>query len=105
MRMGKWKLQFPHTFRNSKITPANDGHAGKYVMQKCDLELYDLEADTGESKNIADQHPEIVSKMQALASEKRRELGDRLQKIKGTDNREPGFAEIANWAKPKPTKR
>jgi arylsulfatase A len=102
--MGKWKLQFPHTFRNSKITPANDGHAGKYVMQKCGLELYDLEADIGESKNIAAQHPEIVSKMQALAIEKRSELGDRLQKIKGTKNREPGIAKIANWAKPKPTK-
>ena len=73
--------------------------------KKCDLELYDLEADIEESKNIADQHPEIVSKMQALASEKRRELGDRLQKIKGTDNREPGFAKIASWAKPKSTKR
>lgn len=104
MRMGKWKLQFPHTFRNSKITPANDGHAGKYVMQKSGLELYDLEADIGESKNIATQHPAIVSKMQALAFEKRSELGDRLQKIKGTQNREAGIAKIANWAKPKPTK-
>jgi hypothetical protein len=43
--------------------------------------------------------------MQALAIEKRSELGDRLQKIKGTKNREPGIAKIANWAKPKPTKK
>jgi hypothetical protein len=42
--------------------------------------------------------------MQALAIGKRSELGDRLQKIKGSDNREPAFAKIANWAKPKPAK-
>jgi arylsulfatase A len=102
MRMGKWKLQFPHTFRNSKITPANDGHAGQYVMQKCDLELYDLATDIAESKNVADQHPEIVAKMQALANKKRAELGDRLRKIKGSKNREPGTAAIADWAKSKP---
>jgi hypothetical protein len=101
MRMGKWKLQFPHTFRNSKITPANDGHAGKYVMQECELELYDLEADVAESKNVAKHHPEIVARMQALADKKRIELGDRLRKIEGTKNRDPGTAPIADWAKKK----
>ncbi|MDB4792958.1 arylsulfatase, partial [bacterium] len=79
----------------------NDGHSGKYVMQKCGLELYDLEVDIAESNNLADQHPEIVAKMQALADKKRAELGDNLKKVKGTKNREPGTASIADWAKKK----
>ncbi|MGC6466937.1 MAG: sulfatase-like hydrolase/transferase [Akkermansiaceae bacterium] len=101
MRMGKWKLQFPHKWRNSKISPANDGHAGKYVTKECGLELYDLEADPGESNNLSKEHPEVVKTMQALADKKRAELGDELLKIKGKENREPGRAEIAEWAKPK----
>jgi len=101
MRMGKWKLQFPHQWRNSKISPANDGHAGKYVTQECELELYDLESDPGESKDVSSVYPEIVKKMQALADLKREELGDDLKKVQGKENRQPGFAEIEEWARPK----
>lgn len=99
MRMGKWKLQFPHKWRNSKISPANDGQSGKYVFENVGLELYDLEADPGERKDLAAAHPEIVATMQALADKKRAELGDDATKVKGTENREPGTAPLADWAK------
>ena len=101
MRMGRWKLQFPHQWRDSKTSPANDGHAGKYVTQECELELYDLESDPGESKDVSSVYPEIVKKMQALADLKREELGDDLKKVQGKENRQPGFAEIEEWARPK----
>jgi arylsulfatase len=101
MRMGRWKLQFPHQWRDSKTSPANDGHAGKYVTQECGLELYDLESDLGESKDVSSVYPEIVKKMQALADLKREELGDDLKKVQGKENRQPGFAEIEEWARPK----
>lgn len=101
MRMGRWKLQFPHQWRDSKTSPANDGHAGKYVTQECGLELYDLESDPGESKDVSSVYPEIVKKMQALADLKREELGDDLKKVQGKENRQPGFAEIEEWARPK----
>lgn len=100
MRMGRWKLQFPHQWRDSKTSPANDGHAGKYVTQECGLELYDLESDPGESKDVSSVYPEIVKKMQALADLKREELGDDLKKVQGKENRQPGFAEIEEWARP-----
>ena len=101
MRMGRWKLQFPHQWRDSKTSPANDGHAGKYVTQECGLELYDLESDPGESKDVSSVYPEIVKKMQALADLKREELGDDLKKVQGKENRQPGFAEIEEWARAK----
>ena len=99
MRMGKWKLQFPHKYRNSKVSPANDGQAGTYVFQDVGLELYDLESDPGESKDLAAAHPEVVEKMQALADKKRAELGDDFKKVKGSENRQPGSAPLADWAK------
>ncbi|MFT6499603.1 MAG: hypothetical protein ACJAT6_001740, partial [Akkermansiaceae bacterium] len=37
----------------------------------------------------------------ALADKKRTELGDQLTKVKGTENRKPGNAPVADWAKMK----
>ena len=33
------------------------------------IELYDLSADTGESQNLADQHPDLVRKAEQLLTE------------------------------------
>ncbi|MEJ6719548.1 MAG: sulfatase [Akkermansiaceae bacterium] len=101
MRMGKWKMQFPHQYRIAPENPGNDGHSGKHDFGKTGLELYDSEADPGESKDVAADHPEIVAKMKALADKKRTELGDQLTKVKGTENRKPGNAPVADWAKMK----
>lgn len=90
MRMGKWKLHFPHKWRDSSILPANDGHSGKYVYHKTGLELYDLDADMAEQNNVADANPEVMKKMHVLADAMRQELGDGLTKLKGLENREPG---------------
>ncbi|MDF2378561.1 MAG: DUF1080 domain-containing protein, partial [Verrucomicrobiales bacterium] len=38
--------------------------------------LYDLEDDVEETTDLAEQHPEIVERLQQLADEARRELGD-----------------------------
>jgi arylsulfatase A-like enzyme len=59
VRQGKWKLRLP----NLKT------HYG-YVKDKGskEMELYDLEADLGEKKNMAKDHPEIVAKLQKLAA-------------------------------------
>ncbi|MHC4812023.1 MAG: sulfatase family protein [Planctomycetota bacterium] len=58
VRKGKWKLRLP----NLKV------HYG-YVKDKGsgELELYDLEADLGESKNLAEDKPEVVAELQKLA--------------------------------------
>ncbi len=101
MRMGQWKLQFPHKYRDASLAPGKDGLPGKHGSGKTGLELYDLEADPGESKDLAAEHPEVVAKMKAFADRKRAELGDNLTKIKGTENRKPGNAPVADWAKMK----
>ena len=53
------------------------------------LSLYDLTVDTNETTNVADAHPEVIERMQALAATARVELGDSLTKTKGSLVRTP----------------
>jgi arylsulfatase len=92
MRWKNWKLYFPHTYNSIEgQLPANDGKRGQTKQVKLDFtELYDLNSDKGEKINVAEKHPDIVSKMNEMADEIRKKIGDNLKGIKGTDNREPG---------------
>jgi hypothetical protein len=54
------------------------------------LSLFDLETDPGETTNVADKHPEVVARLQALAERMREDLGDSAGKRKGKGRREPG---------------
>ncbi|CAH8296266.1 Sulfatase, family S1_20 [Mariniflexile fucanivorans] len=55
VRMGDWKAVKYNVLKNPKAP----------------LELYDLTKDIGEKNNVAAQHPEIVSKMEAILKEAR----------------------------------
>ena len=91
VRQGKWKLHFPHKYRSySGVEPGNDGFPGPYATGEAGLELYDIENDISETKDISAQHPEVVQHLQALAQTKREELGDRLTGANGKEIREPG---------------
>jgi len=67
VRSGKWKLYLPlkkkwRNFRgDARPSPAR---------------LYDLDADMGETANLADRHPEVVARLLALAEKARDDLGD-----------------------------
>jgi arylsulfatase len=90
---GQWKLQLPHSYRSLGNQPkATGGIPAKYAKQDITTpELYDLYTDISESKNVAADHPEIVSKLQAYAASVRAELGDTLMKMpKGKGTREAG---------------
>jgi hypothetical protein len=50
IREGNWKLHF--SFRNGVMRP---------------IELYDLKADLGESKNLIDQEPQLVARLESKA--------------------------------------
>lgn len=89
IRSGQWKLHFPHDYRSLK-EPGHGGQPGPYVTKHTDLALYDLENDVSESKNVADQHPEIVRRLRELAEAARADLGDSLTKQRGKGVRPAG---------------
>jgi arylsulfatase A-like enzyme len=86
VRSGHWKLYLPleskwHNFRR-------DGKPTK-------AELYDLEHDLPEAKNLAESKPEIVERLLTYAEKARADLGDAGRP--GAGQREPGWV-----AEPKP---
>lgn len=90
IRNGRWKLHFPHTYRTLDGEPGKDGQPGPYRQEKIELALYDLVEDIGESKNVANEHGDVVRMLTSLADEARKDLGDQLTKQTGKGVREPG---------------
>lgn len=89
VRSGKWKLHLPHTYRFIETAGA-DGKPGKDTYPKIELSLYDLEADIGETTNVADKHPEVVKQLMVFVERAREDLGDSLTKREGKNLRPAG---------------
>ena len=91
MRMGRWKLHFPHAYRSLEGRPGgNNGRPTKYNYgMSIGLELFDLESDPNETINLAEAHPEVVREMSAMADEVRGRLGDTLTGVEGSEVRPP----------------
>ena len=91
VRMGKWKLHFPHGYRTMDGRPGGTGGTpAKYSQARIELALFDLENDIGETTNVAAQYPKIVERIKQLASEARIDLGDSRTKLQGQGTRPPG---------------
>ena len=90
VRSGKWKLHFPHDYRHVGANRGADGKAAGQSNAKIGLSLYDLEADVGETTDVADKHPDVVTRLKALADKARDELGDALTQRQGKGVRPPG---------------
>lgn len=92
VRYGKWKLYFPHRYRTMNgQEPGKDGQPGEYRMIDMEeIELYDVENDISETKNVAKEHPNVVEEIKMLANEMRSRLGDSLLELEGSETREPG---------------
>jgi arylsulfatase A-like enzyme len=91
VRMGRWKLHFPHEYPTLSGRPGGTG--GQPAAQdraRIDRALFDLEEDIGETFNVADRFPEVVARIEALAERMRDELGDSLVGRSGRSLRRPG---------------
>lgn len=116
VRSGDWKLHFPHPYLAVDGEPGRDGKPANfasikpqsiklsglegiasrhgYKIEQLGLSLYDLKNDRGEEKNVADKHPDVVRRLEALAEKMRADLGDSLTKRQGAGVRPPGRAEV-----------
>lgn len=72
VRSGKWKF-----VRKRPAHPPWVGFSGRFAGNAVDeLSLYDLENDIAETTNVANQHPEVLTRLRQLAHEARMDLGD-----------------------------
>lgn len=93
VRSGKWKLHVPHSHRHQTLPAGTGGKPAGEVTARIGLSLFDLEADPGETTNVADQHPDVVSRLMRMIKIGRRELGDSLTQTVGSGVRSPGLVQ------------
>lgn len=112
IRSGNWKLHFAHDYLTVAGPP---GRAGKpanfekmqpksieesgirgiasrhgYEVRRIEQSLFNLKDDPGESRNVADQNPDVIRRLEALAEKARADLGDSLTNRPGSGNRAAG---------------
>jgi arylsulfatase len=94
VRSGPWKLHFPHNYPKPE-PPGGDGKPGNYATKTIAAELFNLEQDIAESKDVAALHPDIVKKLEGYAAQCREDLGDSRTRQTGRNARPPGRLESA----------
>jgi arylsulfatase A len=90
VRSGRWKLHVPHAYRTLDGAPGRDGLPGKYASARIGRALFDLEADPGETTDVAEHHPDIVQRLDGLVSTARADLGDSATGMEGSGVRPAG---------------
>ena len=96
VRSGEWKLYFPRSYRslNGK-NGGKDGIPVKYEQNVVnEKQLYNLKEDPSELKNIVNDHPNIVSKLEKMGNLARYDLGDKLTNVEGTGTRDVGTIKL-----------
>ncbi len=91
VRMGRWKLHYPHDYHTlGGKKGGTDGVPVPYEAAKLGLSLFDMENDPGETTDVKDKHPEIVTAIEKLADRMRADLGDSAKGMDGSGRRSPG---------------
>ncbi|HSI65451.1 MAG TPA: sulfatase [Candidatus Saccharimonadia bacterium] len=83
VRSGPWKLHLA----------VKDGPSGKQTG-KPRMELYNLVEDIGEAKNVAEEHPDVVARLKAMA--------DAVESDLGTNSFGPGCRPLGRVTDPQP---
>ncbi len=89
---GRWKLYLPHKYRSLNGQEGRDDGIPINYDYNTDmgLELYDLQTDISETKNVAELQPEVVKKLLQHAEHARSTLGDKLTNREGSETRPAG---------------
>ena len=104
VRSGKWKLILPRP--DLKQSPWLERYSSdkKYFddgvfSAVSTYQLYDLEADMGETNDLAGKYPDIVERMKKLAAQARQDLGDYNRIGKGVRFYDDGpkWPRLAKW--------
>jgi arylsulfatase len=112
VRAGPWKLHLPHDYLSVAAAPGKGGKPSNYenmkplsieqsgirgiasrhgyAVHRIELSLFHLGEDVGETKNVADAHPEIVRLLSVQAEKARKDLGDSLTNRTGSGVRAAG---------------
>ncbi len=93
VRSGPWKLHFG-TPAAGAAGKAKNKAAASPRAQPAGLQLFNLESDIGESKNVAEARPDVVRRLQALA--------DAMHADLGTREAGPGVRPLGRSADPQP---
>ena len=71
VRSGKWKMVLPR-----QQAPGGLGWWARMIDEVPEMQLFDLEADPGETTNVAAEHPEMIASLTERIEAAREELGD-----------------------------
>lgn len=82
VRSGPWKLYLPLAERYSSLSRRTETAVA---------ELYNVRVDVGETSNVAEDYPQVVSRLLQLAEKARSELGD--EQRTGSGQREAGLVD------------
>ncbi len=93
IRQGRWKLE---------LCPGSGGWSSPKPGKECEglppIQLYDLNADIGERRNVQHEHPEVVAELTGLLTRYVRE--GRSTPGKPQRNTGPAFWPQLNWMQP-----
>jgi arylsulfatase A-like enzyme len=112
VRSGPWKLHVPHDYLTPAQPPGKNGKPANfdhlkpesmamsglrgiasrhgYLIQPIGQVLYNLDDDIGETRDVSEQHPDVVQRLLKLADQARADLGDSLTKRQGANIRPCG---------------
>ena len=99
VRSGRWKLHLPRAAQ-PPWAPRWGGHIKKEdVIAIPKPMLFDLQADIGESRDVADKNPDVVRRLLALAEQASNDIGDydRIGKGARFHGPAPKRPDIGKW--------
>lgn len=91
VRYKNWKLVLPHKSNTYGNGQGKDGYPAQTGSMDVGQALYNLSFDPGETYDVQELYPEMLSKLLELAANARQDLGDGITGIQGKNVRLPAY--------------